>query len=135
MPTGGGFSTPNLYIRLKSARPPCNAISPMNDFEKFVLSPELAAKASTLKHTLEAWQRADLAASHAESAYDTGVWFKYMPNPESYLATVDIRAKLHLNPGSVRIGHVLEPHPCVVGQIRRADAARSALCRLRVVWL
>jgi hypothetical protein len=34
-----------------------------DDFKKFVMSPELAAKASSLRHTLDTWRQADLEAS------------------------------------------------------------------------
>jgi hypothetical protein len=34
-----------------------------DDFKKFVLSPELAAKGTALRHTLAAWRRTDLVAS------------------------------------------------------------------------
>ena len=30
-----------------------------------------------------------------KSAYETGVWYKYMPNPKSYLCPVDIRSKTY----------------------------------------
>ena len=36
-----------------------------DDFKKFVLSPELAAKAQSLRHTLEDWEKTDLNASAA----------------------------------------------------------------------
>ncbi len=51
------------YIRLKKREAAMQRDFTDDDFKKFVLSPELAAKASTLQHTLEAWQRADLTAS------------------------------------------------------------------------
>src|SRR5437870_11956504 len=34
------------------------------------------------------------------SAYQTGSWFKYMPNPRSYLCPVDIRSKTYTTPTS-----------------------------------
>src|SRR5580704_14550970 len=34
-----------------------------DDFKKFVLSPELAAKASSLRHTLDTWRQTDLVRS------------------------------------------------------------------------
>ena len=41
-----------------------------DDFKKFVLSPELVAKATALRQTLDAWRRADLIASaHRVLAY------------------------------------------------------------------
>jgi prepilin-type N-terminal cleavage/methylation domain-containing protein len=32
-------------------------------------------------------------------AYQTGLWFKYMPNPKSYLCPVDIKSKTYLTKG------------------------------------
>jgi hypothetical protein len=51
------------YIRLKKREAGMHRDFSDDDFKKFVLSPELAAKASSLRHTLEAWRKADLAAS------------------------------------------------------------------------
>jgi hypothetical protein len=56
------FST-EPYIRLKKREAAIHRDFTDDDFKKFVLSPELAAKASALRHTLDAWKRADLAAS------------------------------------------------------------------------
>jgi len=33
--------------------------------------------------------------NNLKSAYETGVWFKYMPNPKSYLCPVDIKSKTY----------------------------------------
>lgn len=51
------------YIRLKKRETSMQRDFTDDDFKKFVLSLELAAKAPALQQTLEAWQRADLAAS------------------------------------------------------------------------
>lgn len=56
------FST-EPYIRLKKREASLHRDFTDDDFKKFVLSPELAAKASALRPTLDAWKRADLAAS------------------------------------------------------------------------
>ena len=34
------------------------------------------------------------------AAYQTGLWFNYVPNPKSYLCPVDIRSKTYLVPAS-----------------------------------
>jgi putative zinc-dependent peptidase DUF5700 len=51
------------YIRLKKREAGMHRDFTDDDFKKFVLSPELAAKATVLRHTLDAWRRADLIAS------------------------------------------------------------------------
>jgi hypothetical protein len=51
------------YIRLKKREAAMHRDFTDDDFKKFVLSPELAAKATVLRHTLDAWRRADLIAS------------------------------------------------------------------------
>ena len=56
------FST-EPYIRLKKREASIHIAFTDDDFKKFVLSPELAAKATALRHTLDAWRRADLVAS------------------------------------------------------------------------
>jgi putative zinc-dependent peptidase DUF5700 len=56
------FST-EPYIRLRKREAAMHRDFTDDDFKKFVLSPELAAKAPALRKTLDAWKRADLAAS------------------------------------------------------------------------
>jgi len=56
------FST-EPYIRLRKREAAMHRDFTDDEFKKFVLSPELAAKASALRKTLDAWKRADLAAS------------------------------------------------------------------------
>ena len=56
------FST-EPYIRLKKREAGMHRDFTDDDFKKFVLSPELAAKATVLRHALDAWRQADLAAS------------------------------------------------------------------------
>src|SRR5580692_4312542 len=51
------------YIRLRKREAAMHRDFTDDEFKKFVLSPELAAKASALHKTLGAWKRADLAAS------------------------------------------------------------------------
>ncbi len=51
------------YMRLKKREAGMHRSFTDDDFKKFVLSPELAAKALSLRRTLEAWQKADLIAS------------------------------------------------------------------------
>jgi Putative zinc dependent peptidase (DUF5700) len=51
------------YTRLKKREAAMHRDFTDDDFKKFVLSPELAAHASLLRHTLEAWKQADLTAS------------------------------------------------------------------------
>jgi Putative zinc dependent peptidase (DUF5700) len=51
------------YIRLKKREASMQRAFTDDDFKKFVLSPELAAKASALRQTLDAWKRSDLDAS------------------------------------------------------------------------
>jgi hypothetical protein len=51
------------YIRLKKREAGMHRDFTDDDFKKFVLSDDLAAKASALRHTLDAWRRADLVAS------------------------------------------------------------------------
>lgn len=56
------FST-EPYIRLKKREASLHREFTDDEFKKFVLSPELASKAASLKQTLEAWSQADLDAS------------------------------------------------------------------------
>jgi Putative zinc dependent peptidase (DUF5700) len=56
------FST-EPYIRLKKREASMRRDFTDDDFKKFVLSPELLAKAATLRHTLDDWRKADLQAS------------------------------------------------------------------------
>lgn len=51
------------YIRLKKREASMHRDFTDDDFKKFVLSPELAAKAPALRQTLESWKKADLNAS------------------------------------------------------------------------
>jgi hypothetical protein len=51
------------YWRLKKREAAMHRDFTEDDFKKFVLSPELAAKATSLRHTLDAWKQADLQAS------------------------------------------------------------------------
>jgi hypothetical protein len=51
------------YIRLKKREAAMHRDFSDDDFKNFVLSPELGAKTSLLRHTLEAWKQTDLAAS------------------------------------------------------------------------
>ncbi len=53
------------YIRLKKREASMKRDFTDDDFKKFVLSPELAAKAQSLRHTLEDWEKTDLNASAA----------------------------------------------------------------------
>jgi putative zinc-dependent peptidase DUF5700 len=55
------FST-EPYVRLKKREASMQRDFTDDDFRKFVLSPELAAKAPALRHTLDAWEKADLKA-------------------------------------------------------------------------
>jgi putative zinc-dependent peptidase DUF5700 len=51
------------YARLKKREAQMHRDFTDDDFKKFVLSPELAAKATALRQTLDAWRQADLNAS------------------------------------------------------------------------
>jgi len=51
------------YIRLKKREESFHRGFTDDDFKKFVLSPDLAAKATALRQTLEKWKQADLQAS------------------------------------------------------------------------
>ena len=51
------------YTRLKKREASMKRDFTDDDFKKFVLSPELAAKATALRQTLEKWKQADLQAS------------------------------------------------------------------------
>jgi hypothetical protein len=51
------------YVRLKKREASLHRDFTDDDFKKFVVSSELAAKDSALRHTLGAWRQADLAAS------------------------------------------------------------------------
>ena len=51
------------YVRLKKREAGMHRDFTDDDFEKFVLSPELAVKAQALRQTLDAWKKADLNAS------------------------------------------------------------------------
>src|SRR5438552_1899327 len=51
------------YTRLKKREASMHRDFTDDDFKTFVLSPDLAAKAPQLRHTLEAWKQTDVAAS------------------------------------------------------------------------
>jgi len=51
------------YVRLKKREASLHRDFTDEDFKKFVLSPELSAKSTRLRQTLDAWKRADLVAS------------------------------------------------------------------------
>ncbi len=51
------------YIRLKKREASLHRDFTDDDFRKFVLSPEIAARADSLRHTLGTWKQADLQAS------------------------------------------------------------------------
>lgn len=51
------------YVRLKEREASMHRGFTDDDFRKFVLSPELAPKASALRQTLDAWRRTDLVSS------------------------------------------------------------------------
>ena len=56
------FST-EPYIRLKKREASMHIAFTDDDFKEFVLSPELAAKATVLRQTLDAWRQTDLISS------------------------------------------------------------------------
>jgi Putative zinc dependent peptidase (DUF5700) len=56
------FST-EPYLRLKKRETSMHRDFTDDDFKKFVLSPELAGKASSLRHTLDTWRQTDLVRS------------------------------------------------------------------------
>jgi len=56
------FST-EPYVRLKKREASLHRDFTDDDFKKFVLSPELAAKRTALRQTLDTWRQADLNAS------------------------------------------------------------------------
>lgn len=51
------------YVRLQKREASMHRDFTDDDFKRFVLSPELAARTSLLRQTLETWRKADLAAS------------------------------------------------------------------------
>jgi hypothetical protein len=51
------------YVRLKKREAAMHRDFTDDDFKRFVLSPELMANRSALRHTLDAWKQADLVAS------------------------------------------------------------------------
>ncbi len=55
--------TSEPYIRLKKREAAMHRDFTDEDFQKFVLAPELAAKAPDLRQTLDAWSHTDLVAS------------------------------------------------------------------------
>ena len=55
--------TTEPYMRLKQREASMKRDFTDEDFRKFVLSPELAAKEDSLRQTLDAWKKADLEAS------------------------------------------------------------------------
>jgi regulatory protein YycI of two-component signal transduction system YycFG len=55
--------TTEPYLRLKKREAQMHRDFTDDDFRKFVLSPELSARNSELRHTLNAWKQTDLAAS------------------------------------------------------------------------
>ena len=55
----GLFAT-EPYIRLKKREATMHRDFTDDDFKKFVLSADLAARASALRHTLDAWQKAGM---------------------------------------------------------------------------
>jgi hypothetical protein len=58
------------YVRLKKREAGMHRDFTDDDFKKFVLSPELEAKSSALRQTLDAWKHADLVASaHRDLTY------------------------------------------------------------------
>jgi hypothetical protein len=58
-----GLFTSVPYLRLKKREASLHVGFTDDDFRKFVLSPELAARAADLRATLEVWRKADLAAA------------------------------------------------------------------------
>jgi hypothetical protein len=69
------------YLRLKQREAAMHRDFTNDIFKKFVLSPELAAKASTLGHTLDDWREADLVASARRA-------LAYLPKQASIKAKV-----------------------------------------------
>jgi prepilin-type N-terminal cleavage/methylation domain-containing protein len=39
--------------------------------------------------------------NNVKAAYDTGLWYKYMPNPKSYLCPVDIKSPTYTTPATM----------------------------------
>jgi Putative zinc dependent peptidase (DUF5700) len=95
------------YIRLKKREATLHRDFTDDDFKKFVLLPELATKASSLRHTLEAWRRTDLEASAQrvltylpEQAHIKAKIFPVIkPKPNSFVfaTTTDPTIFLYLN--------------------------------------
>jgi Putative zinc dependent peptidase (DUF5700) len=96
------------YVRLKKREASLHRDFTDDDFKKFVQSPELAAKASSMRHTLEAWRQADLQASAQrvltylpEQAHIKAKIFPVIkPKPNSFVfsTTTDPTIFLYLNP-------------------------------------
>ncbi len=101
------FST-EPYVRLKKREAFMHRDFTDEDFKKFVLSPEFAAKASSLRHTLDAWRKADLDASAQralaylpEQAHIKAKIFPVIkPKPNSFVfaTTTDPTIFLYLDP-------------------------------------
>jgi len=100
--------TTEPYVRLKKRESGMHRDFTDDDFKKFVLTPELATKASALRQTLDAWKRADLAASTRrvpaylpEQAYIRAKVFPVIkPKTNSFVfeTTSDPTIFLYLNP-------------------------------------
>jgi hypothetical protein len=96
------------YVRLKEREASMHRDFTDDDFKKFVLSPELAAKATALRHTLAAWRRTDLIASAQrvlaylpEQAYISAKVFPVIkPKTNSFVfdTTADPAIFLYLDP-------------------------------------
>jgi hypothetical protein len=96
------------YVRLKKREAGLHRDFTDDDFRKFVLSPELAAKASALRQTLDAWAKADLVASARrvlaylpdQASIKAKVFPVIKPNTNSFVfeTTTDPAIFLYLDP-------------------------------------
>jgi prepilin-type N-terminal cleavage/methylation domain-containing protein len=73
--------------------------------------------------------------NNVNAAYATGLWFKYMPNPKSYLCPVDIKSPSYMSPaGSWPPGRNNHLSSYVMnGSVCGFDYARGS-CKTTQVW-
>ncbi len=74
--------------------------------------------------------------NNKNAAYNTGLWFQYMPNPKTYLCPVDIKSKTYTTKGlrnNRMSSYVMNGAVCGYGE---ADARGTihANCKMSNVW-
>jgi len=64
------------------------------------------------------------------TAYKTGLWFTYMPNPKSYICPVDIKSKYYSQRANKMSSYIMNGAVCGYGE----ETPANLTCKITDVW-